>query len=144
MCEWLLNHLDLKTNICILVTKSEHKQITFGTGEKQGLEVGIRQKSAFMLPVLNHSLWLQNPNRGGCSFLHIKHCSFFLWKCATCYGEYQLFCSKGCIFYRFFYQLEICLFYFRSFCVFISHCLPVKHLMKSIFFLCIGFSSLLA
>lgn len=56
MCEWLLNNLDLKTNICILVSKSEHKQITFGIGEKQGLEVGIRQKSALMLPVPSQSL----------------------------------------------------------------------------------------
>lgn len=143
MSEWLLNHLDLKTNICILVTKSEHKQITFGTGEKQGLEVGIRQKSTLMLPVLNHSLWLQNPNRGGCSFLHIKHCSFFLWKCATCYGEYQLFCSKGCIFYKFFINLRYVFFILGpSLCSLVIVCL--WNTSWSPFFLCIGFSSLLA
>lgn len=48
MCEWLLNNLDLKTKHWILVMKSEDKQTTFGIGEKHGLEVGTRQKSALM------------------------------------------------------------------------------------------------
>lgn len=56
MCKWLLNNLDLKVNIWILVTKSEHKQTSFEIGEKQGLEVRIRQKCALMLSVLKQSL----------------------------------------------------------------------------------------
>lgn len=35
MRKWLLNSLDLKINLQIPVTKSEHKQTAFGVGEKR-------------------------------------------------------------------------------------------------------------